>query len=82
MKHIFIDVREPEEFVLSHVSGAINIPLGELETSEVLNKLDSDEPIVVYCRSGNRSEHAKKYLKNIGYNNVVNGINQETIEVE
>ena len=43
-----IDVRPVEEYNAGHVSGAINIPLAELEKH--LEKLDPDQEIVAYCR--------------------------------
>jgi len=43
-----IDVRPPDEFALGHVPGAINVPLGTLESH--LSELDSDKEVVAYCR--------------------------------
>lgn len=43
-----LDVRPPDEFAVSHLPGAVNIPLGELETR--LAELDPDHQIVAYCR--------------------------------
>lgn len=67
-----IDVREPYEFAWGHVNGAINIPLGS-----IFHRLDEfrkmEKPIVVYCRSGNRSEHAKLILQAKGITEVYNG---------
>ena len=49
-----VDVREPFEFGSGHIKGAINIPLGKI--NELTEKqLKKDEPIVLVCRSGNRS---------------------------
>ncbi|MGF1622413.1 MAG: ArsR/SmtB family transcription factor [Rhodomicrobiaceae bacterium] len=43
-----LDVRPADEFAAGHVAGAINIPLGELETR--LSELDPGMEIVAYCR--------------------------------
>jgi rhodanese-related sulfurtransferase/DNA-binding transcriptional ArsR family regulator len=43
-----IDVRPPDEFALGHVPGAINVPLGELETR--LSDFDPHREVVAYCR--------------------------------
>lgn len=43
-----IDVRTPEEFAAGHVTGAVNIPLHELE--ERLDELAEAQQIVAYCR--------------------------------
>jgi rhodanese-related sulfurtransferase len=61
-----VDVRTPEEFAAGHLAGAVNIPVQEL--AERLGELEPrDQPVVLYCRSGNRSGHAARLLKNAGY---------------
>lgn len=61
-----VDVRTREEFAAGHLTGAVNIPVQEL--AERLGELEPrDRPIVLYCRSGNRSGHAARLLKNAGY---------------
>lgn len=68
-----IDVREPMELMVDgEVQGAKNIPLGEIEDrkDEIL-KLD--KPVVLFCRSGNRSGKALDYLKSEGLENGYNG---------
>lgn len=44
-----LDVRPPDEYRLGHVSGAINVPLAELQAR--LARLDPAQEIVAYCRS-------------------------------
>lgn len=44
-----LDVRPQEEYKLGHVTGALNVPLNELEAR--LAKLDPAQEIVAYCRS-------------------------------
>lgn len=78
---IYIDVREPTEFASDHLEGAINIPVSTIaENSLQLKNIDRDTHIVVYCRSGARAENAKMQLQQLGYVDVVNGINQDEIE--
>lgn len=78
---VIIDVREPEEFVHSHVEGAHNIPLSSIGANQpVLASLSADTPIVVYCRTGARAGAAVTQLKAMGYTNVTNGVNQATVE--
>jgi rhodanese-related sulfurtransferase/DNA-binding transcriptional ArsR family regulator len=43
-----IDVRPPEEYAQGHIRGALNVPLGQLETR--LESLPRDQEIVAYCR--------------------------------
>lgn len=78
---VIIDVREPEEFAFSHVEGAHNIPLSSIGANQpVLASLSSDSTIVVYCNSGARAGAAVAQLKAMGYTNVTNGVNQQSIE--
>jgi rhodanese-related sulfurtransferase len=61
-----IDVRTPAEFAAGHIPGALNIPLQELE--QRMGELEPKQaPIVLYCRSGNRSSSAARALKAAGY---------------
>ncbi len=61
-----LDVRLPEEYQESHIKGAINIPVHELERrmSELGAK---DKAIVVYCHSGGRSAQAAALLKQASF---------------
>ncbi|NDJ51555.1 MAG: rhodanese-like domain-containing protein [Chloroflexi bacterium] len=63
--HILVDVRTPEEVADGYIDGAINIPVDELEAR--LSELPDDAPVVVYCRSGNRSARAANILASNGY---------------
>lgn len=67
-----VDVRETGEFAGGHFEGAINIPLGivplRLDEFKAMNG-----PIVVYCRSGNRSGMAMSLLRQAGLTEVYNG---------
>lgn len=66
---VLIDVREPAEFAAGSIGGAILIPLGELE-SEIKNfNFTPEKKIIVYCRSGRRSQTAAEILKKLGYEN-------------
>ena len=67
-----LDVRTPDEFFGRHYPGAINIPLNEL--SQRLDEIkEMRQPIVAYCRSGNRSGMAVSLLKQNGFSDVYNG---------
>jgi rhodanese-related sulfurtransferase len=79
LKPIFIDVRESYEFEASHVEGAVNIPLGEITAPETLRDIPKDAKLVLYCRSGNRSALALSLLKQIGYTDLANGIDEQHI---
>lgn len=65
-----IDVREDSEYADGAITGAVHISKGMIEAridNEVTNKAD---PIVLYCRGGNRSVLAAYNLKKMGYTNV------------
>lgn len=74
-----VDVREPMEYAMGHVDGAINIPL-----STIFQHVDDfrrmRKPIVVYCRSGNRSAQAEAFLRAQGITDVYNGGSLEEME--
>ena len=61
-----VDVRTPEEFAVEHIPGAVNIPVQDLDRR--MGELEpKEQPVVVYCQSGNRSGRAAKLLKDAGY---------------
>lgn len=68
---MLIDVRTLEEFNEDHLPNAINMPLSDLNT--LANPIHRSQPIVVYCRSGNRAAHAERLLYDMGFANVFNG---------
>lgn len=71
-----LDVREPDEWEQAHIPGATLIPLGELKSR--INEVPEDQDILVYCRSGNRSQEGRDILLAAGYENVTSmsgGIN-------
>ena len=59
----------PDEFRSGYIPGAVNISLQEL--SQKMNKIPKDKPVVIYCRSGNRSAHAAQALLQAGYTEVL-----------
>lgn len=69
---LWIDVRTPAEFAQGHIEGAINIPLDRIAQHVASHAPDTDAPIAVYCRSGNRSEQARHILQSMGYATVRN----------
>ena len=67
------DVREPMELMMDgEIEGAKNIPLGKVEEQKD-EILSSEKPVVVFCRSGNRSGKALEYLQSEGLENGFNG---------
>jgi phage shock protein E len=66
--HLLVDVRTPQEFNSGYIEGAVNIPLQEL--AQRADEIPTDQPVVLYCRSGNRSSNAARMLSNAGYEQV------------
>jgi len=73
-----IDVRESYEFASGHILGSLNIPLSSipyrLDEIKMMNK-----PIVLYCKTGNRSGQAMNYLNSIGITDVHNAGSVEDV---
>lgn len=68
-----IDVREPMELEMDgQIEGAENIPLGEIEDRKE-EVLALQGPVVIFCRSGNRSGKALEYLQTQGLKEGYNG---------
>jgi NADPH-dependent 2,4-dienoyl-CoA reductase/sulfur reductase-like enzyme/rhodanese-related sulfurtransferase len=65
-----IDVREVDEYELSHIIGARNIPLSEIR--QRTNEIPKDEPVYLHCRSAQRSYNAARALQHLGYTNIYN----------
>lgn len=67
----FVDVRTPEEFQMSQLPHAINIPLQDIDRLAA-SQIDKDRPVIVFCRSGQRSQMALQILSSLGYTDVHN----------
>jgi rhodanese-related sulfurtransferase len=65
-KVTLLDVREPEEFAVSHIQGCKLIPLGELQ-QRAEKELDKNADIVIYCAHGVRSLHGLMALTKMGF---------------
>jgi rhodanese-related sulfurtransferase len=77
-----LDVREPYEYKIANLNGHL-VPLGQLQVR--FADLDKTREIVVYCHHGNRSAFAVQFLKNQGFENVLNlvgGIDQWSREID
>jgi phage shock protein E len=68
--YMLIDVRSKGEYNGGYIPTAINIPVNTIE--ENTNKIPKNKLIIVYCKVGGRAESAKRSLKKLGYENVIN----------
>jgi len=69
---VVIDIREPNEFIKSHIEDAINIPLGKLEEQLPALGKHKNHPLIVVCQTGARSVTACKTLTKAGCEQVFN----------
>ncbi len=60
-----LDVRTADEFGFGHLTGAVNIPMEELEYR--FYELNRDRPVIVYCGHGSKSLMAARFLDRMGY---------------
>ena len=67
---VLIDVREPQEFEIARIPGAILIPLNSLP--ERMSELDSSREIVLQCHVGQRSMRALEMLHRSGFRKLKN----------
>lgn len=75
---LVVDLREINEFEGCYIKGSLHIPRGILETAcdwdypdtapELVNS--RDRPVILVCRSGNRSVPAAFTMQQMGFNNV------------
>ena len=79
-QRIIIDVREPFEYQAGHVEGAINLPPSELMSgASKLKDIAKDTELIVYCITGSRSNASIQILRQMGFTNLVNGINADHV---
>ncbi len=72
-KYTLIDVREELELENDgKIASAIHIPLGEI-TNNVEEISQMPKPVIIFCRSGNRSGKAVEYLESQGLEELYNG---------
>lgn len=61
-----VDCREPYEWVAGRIEGSVHIPLNSIMAGAT-GDLDPQRPVVILCRSGNRSELATLMLQARGF---------------
>jgi adenylyltransferase/sulfurtransferase len=67
---LLVDVREPGERLIVTIPGATPVPLASVLDGSGLESIAPDQPVVLYCRSGVRSEQAAQSLLAAGYDDV------------
>jgi rhodanese-related sulfurtransferase len=62
-----IDVRSATEFSLGHIPNSQNIDVLSPSFDDDIKLLDKSKPVMVYCKSGNRSAKCSKKLQAAGF---------------
>jgi len=66
-----VDVREPNEYEIVSIPGAVLIPKDQFLTGAALERLPQDRRIVLHCKSGVRSAECLAIVKNAGFSDAV-----------
>jgi rhodanese-related sulfurtransferase len=73
MNALLLDTREPNEYDVSHLKGALCVGYDDFDIEKFQeNHPDKNQEIVVYCSLGVRSEAIGEKLKGVGYTNIKN----------
>ncbi|MCL2379495.1 MAG: rhodanese-like domain-containing protein [Coriobacteriia bacterium] len=68
--YTLVDVRTPEEFAQEHIADALLLPYDQIGSQAASELPDKNALILIYCRSGRRSEVAARELLSMGYTSV------------
>jgi rhodanese-related sulfurtransferase len=67
---LIVDVREPNEYTQARATGAVLLPLGQLNTR--FAELPRDRKLLLMCRTGGRSQNATRFLNQQGFEDAAN----------
>lgn len=66
-----VDVRSEQEYKEGAIDNALNIDFFQQDVfEEEFTKLNKNEPLYLYCRSGNRSQKAANQLDSLGFSKI------------
>ena len=66
-----IDVRTPTEYKSGHILGATNIDFKQVENMKsTFDNLDRNQPILIYCAAGGRSNKTRILMKEMGFKHI------------
>ena len=80
---VLLDVREPEEWAICRIEGAVLVPMSEIAARHA--ELDPARPVVCICHHGIRSGHVAGMLARLEFSAVYNlqgGIERWAVEVD
>ncbi|HEX5438874.1 MAG TPA: rhodanese-like domain-containing protein [Gemmatimonadaceae bacterium] len=67
---VYLDVREPQEWNLFRIPGAVHVPLSRV-AQITPEQIACDRQVILYCSRGNRSALATDTMQQMGFTNVV-----------
>jgi rhodanese-related sulfurtransferase len=70
--YVFLDARESREYEVSHIEAAIPVGYDHFKLENLPADLGKDQPIIVYCAVGYRSEKVTGKLQKAGFTKVSN----------
>lgn len=82
-KMMLIDVREPHEYAICRIEGAVLMPMGTIPAN--LQKLDGDEDVICFCHHGMRSMDVANWLRAQGVQSaksMAGGIDRWSLEID
>lgn len=85
VKPLMIDVREGHELSNGVIVGAVHIPMNEVPARLEDFAAQQDKPVVLICRSGQRSAQVGQFMEHVGFNDVINldgGMNSWATDVD
>ncbi len=65
-----VDVRTKEEYSSGHMENATNCDYNSSDFRKKMEKLNKNEPVLVYCHAGGRSAKAAQLLKEMGFKKI------------
>jgi adenylyltransferase/sulfurtransferase len=68
---VLIDVREPGEYEIVNIPGAVLIPKNEFLMGDALANLPQDKQIVLHCKAGSRSAEVLAAVKGAGFKDAI-----------
>ena len=81
-KLMLLDCREPWEYEAARLEGSTLIPMREIPRS--LDRIPRDQPVVVYCHAGRRSQQVADWLREQGVDahSLSGGIERWALEID
>jgi rhodanese-related sulfurtransferase len=82
---LLLDCREPAEFAIARIDGAVLIPMQQIPARLAELAPHRDRRIVVHCHHGGRSLHVTQWLRQQGFagaQNMAGGIDAWSLEID